>query len=69
MKNHLLSHDPELWHRLLHRLITDNIYKDYQSVCNTHVRRNAAKQGQSCMQYTYPDKYNQTKPVETMKNM
>ena len=21
------------------------------------------------MQYTYPDKYNQTKPVETMKNM
>jgi len=22
-----------------------------------------------CMQYTYPDKYNQTKPVETMKNM
>ena len=40
-----------------------------QSVCNTHVRRNATKQKQSCMQYTYLDKYNQTKPVETMKNM
>ena len=39
-----------------------------QSVCNTHVRRNATKQIQSCMQYTYPEKYNQTKPVETMKN-
>ena len=22
---------------------------------------------QSCMQYTYPEKYNQTKPVETIK--
>ena len=36
-----------------------------QSVCNTHVRRNATKENQNCMQYTYPDKYNQTKPVET----
>jgi hypothetical protein len=50
------------------------LYKDYQrrqnqSVCNTHAQRNATKQNQSCMQYTYLDKYNQTKPVETMKNM
>jgi hypothetical protein len=27
------------------------------------------KTNPKCMQYTYPDKYNQTKPVETMKKM
>ena len=31
-----------------------------------NVWRNATKQNQSCVQSTYPDKYNQTKPVETI---
>jgi hypothetical protein len=31
--------------------------KTNQSVCNTHVRRNASKQNQSCMHYTYSNIY------------
>jgi hypothetical protein len=56
----------------MNKTLYDWYIKDYQrrqnqSVCNTHARRNATKQNQR--QYTYPDKYNQAKPVETMKNM
>ena len=54
----------------LHNLYIKTTKEDKANGYAIHMSREMQpNKNQRCMQYTYPDKYNQTKLVETMKNM
>jgi len=40
-----------------------------KTLYNLYIKTTKEDKTKVYMQYTYPEKYNQTKPVETMKNM
>jgi hypothetical protein len=59
-----------IMNKTLNNLYIKTTKEDKANVYAIHMSREMQpNKNQSCMQYTYPDKYNQTKPVETIKKI